>query len=240
METFYLGTHMPNWLERFPFPLFVSRRRLEKRKTLPRADVDWACDSGGFSELSMYGAWQITEREYCKQIKRYVDEIGRLAWAAPMDWMCEPFMLKQTGLTTREHQKRSINNYLSLKQLAPDLPFIPVLQGWTVADYQRHVEMYDKYDVDLATQIVGVGSICRRQATADCTRILHTLYTSGVGQIHAFGIKTAGLRTCASFVRSGDSMSWSMAGRMQGKGNCPQFAMRWYVNVLQNVSPRNF
>ena len=46
--------------------------------------------------------------------------------------MCEPFMLAKTGLTVAEHQARTVANYLELRSLAPELPFVPVLQGWSL------------------------------------------------------------------------------------------------------------
>lgn len=48
---FWLGTHKTGWLERTDVPLFISRRRLVERVTLPRARGPWALDSGGFTEL---------------------------------------------------------------------------------------------------------------------------------------------------------------------------------------------
>ena len=62
--------------------LFVSHRRLAARKTLPRAAAGWALDSGGFSELSLYGRWRTTARHYNAAVRRYDDEIGKLEWAA--------------------------------------------------------------------------------------------------------------------------------------------------------------
>jgi hypothetical protein len=34
-----------------------------------------------------------------------------------MDWMCEPFMLAKTGLSVREHQQRTVTNYLNPRVL---------------------------------------------------------------------------------------------------------------------------
>lgn len=48
---FYLGTHQPQWLGRYDVPMFISRRRLSSRKSLPQARGRWALDSGGFTEL---------------------------------------------------------------------------------------------------------------------------------------------------------------------------------------------
>src|SRR6266536_2188786 len=134
---FLLGTHHPGWLATAAVPLFVSDRRLRAYRRLPRAAANWALDSGGFTELATHGSWEHgpTPAQYVARVRRYARDVGRMAWAAPQDWMCEPFILAKTGLSVAEHQARTIANYLRLRNLAPDLPFVPVLQGWTLADY---------------------------------------------------------------------------------------------------------
>lgn len=132
---FYLGTHMPGWLARLDVPLFVSHVRLRSRVRLPVARTGWALDSGGFTELDKHGAWHTEPAEYIDACRRYLAEIGGLEWAAPMDWMCEPFMVRKTGLSVDRHQALTVENVLHLRQQAPDVPFIPVLQGWTIGDY---------------------------------------------------------------------------------------------------------
>src|SRR5437764_1164840 len=62
--------------------------------------------------------------------------------AAPQDWMCEPFMVSRSGMSVTEHQTRTVASFAELRGLAPDLPFMPVLQGWTVAEYLRCAGMY--------------------------------------------------------------------------------------------------
>jgi hypothetical protein len=80
---------MPSWLlkdELRDIPLFVSHRRLDRYRTLKPAITDWALDSGGFTELSMFGEWRTKPSQYVTAIRRYVDQIGRLQWASPQDW----------------------------------------------------------------------------------------------------------------------------------------------------------
>lgn len=61
----YLGTHETSWLRSAGVPLFISHRRLARlKRTLPVAIAPWALDSGGFSELSLYGGWKTTPSEY--------------------------------------------------------------------------------------------------------------------------------------------------------------------------------
>src|SRR6266511_4128228 len=56
--------------------------------------------------------------------------------------MCEPFMLDRTGRSVADHQAATVDNYCRLRQLAPTLPFIPVLQGWRLGDYLACVDRY--------------------------------------------------------------------------------------------------
>src|SRR5438093_13421298 len=114
----------------------------------------------------MHGRWTITVERYIAEVRRYVECIGNLQWAAAMDYMVEPSILRKTGLTVKEHQRRTIENYLELRAKAPDLPWVPVLQGWSIVEYWEHEEAYRKAGVDLAAlPLVGVGSVCRRQGT---------------------------------------------------------------------------
>jgi len=239
---FYLGTHMPSWLATAEFPLFVSHRRLAGRRTLPRARVGWGLDSGGFTELSMYGAWVTEPAEYVAAVRRYADEVGQLVWAAPRDWMCEPFMLDKTGLSVAEHQRRTTVDYLDLRSRAADLPFVPVLQGWTPDDYLCHADAYNRAGVDLTSlPLVGVGSVCRRQATGEIESLFASLSRLGL-RLHGFGVKMAGLLTGSQWLTSADSMAWSYQGRRvptrcgstrhRNEGNCYAFAASWRRRIL--------
>ena len=235
---FFLGTHEPGWLRRSTVPLFVSRRRLARLRNMPQAVCAWALDSGGFSELSLFSGWQTSARQYVAEVRRYVDEIGSLLWAAPQDWMCEPVMLAKTGLSVEEHQRRSVASVLELRDLAPELPWAPVLQGWRREDYLRCWEMYDAAGVDLGAEpIVGVGSVCRRQHTTEALSIFEALQPL---RLHGFGLKLGGLRQSAHLLTSADSMAWSFAARkrapMCGRAhsscaNCFAWAMSWRASV---------
>jgi len=241
---FFLGTHMPSWFKKTDVPLFVSRRRLFQRKRLPRAKGMWALDSGGFTELNMFGRWTLSAKEYAEEVRRYDSEIGNMAWAAQQDWMCEPFVTKKTGYTTAEHQIFSVNNYLDLREIAPELPIIPVLQGWSVEDYLRHAEMFDSAGVDLARlPTVGVGSVCRRQAMGEAGGILMSLRRAGLRNLHGFGFKVEGLRQWGGLLQSSDSTAWSFAARRRRferscpKGNktcanCLHWDLEWREQVV--------
>lgn len=237
---FYLGTHQPAWLAAdLGVPLLVSHRRLVGRRSLPRASGPWACDSGGFTELSMYGRWRTTEHTYVTALRRYATEIGQLAWCAPMDHMTEAHVLSRTGGTVRSHQQRTVTNYLRLREMAPELPIIPVLQGQSIEDYHRCADSYERHGVDLAAlPLVGVGSVCRRQHTTEVEQILRSLAARGY-RLHAFGAKVLGLGRFADAIASSDSAAWSFRGRYvpgctpshRSESNCQRFALAWHARL---------
>ena len=190
----------------------------------------------------MFGAWNTSPREYVADVIRFSDEVGTLQWAAPQDWMCEPAILAQTGLTVRAHQIRTVENYQALRDLAPDLPIIPVLQGWEYGDYLCHLDDYYNAGIDLRMiPVVGVGSICRRQQTSQAAGIITTLRALGI-RLHGFGVKQGGLARYQLALESADSLAWSYAAR-RGKplegcthtncANCLKYALRWRASLLE-------
>src|SRR4029077_11777918 len=239
--TFYLGTHEPHWLARHNGPLFVSHRRLTRRMRWPVAAERWALDSGGFTELRLHGKWLTTVGDYIAATRRYVREIGHLDFAVAMDWTCEPAIIVRTGLSVREHQRRTVVNFLELRSRAPDLPFAPVLQGWRRGDYERCAALYRANGVDLTREPrVGVGSICTRQGSTEVRDILWSLAMRGFA-LHAFGVKARGLPDCAALLASADSMAWSFQARFEAPlpgcrhqhcSNCIAYAMRWRERLL--------
>jgi hypothetical protein len=276
---FYLGCHQPSWLwseQVWPepagwwqrtgaVPMFVSHRRLAGYKTLRPSRVQWALDSGGFTELQRYGRWRTGPEEYVAAVARYDREIGGLDWAAPQDWMCEPAVISGgragpltfagTHLSVAEHQARTVENFLELRGLWPQFsdsscPFMPVLQGYRVAEYVACAQLYREAGVDLfdpdvldpggeGCGLVGVGSVCRRQDTNEIGQVFRELDALGL-PLHGFGVKGAGLARYSRHLVSADSMAWSRTGRNhvgcradhKTEANCVAYALRWRAGVL--------
>jgi hypothetical protein len=160
--------------------------------------------------------------------------------------MCEPAILDRTGLPLTEHQRRTVANFTELCGLWPTVskapgPFIPVLQGWQLADYEHCEGLYRSASVGLAAYpVVGIGSVCRRQATAEIGELVEAL--SARYRVHAFGVKTLGLRRYGSSLTSADSLAWSYDARrsapMPGHShkscsNCLPYAGRWRRQMLR-------
>jgi hypothetical protein len=170
--------------------------------------------------------------------------------------MCEPLVIAGgrgpagvrfvgTKLSVREHVHRTVENFIELRSLAPDLPFIPVLQGWSQGEYLDCAELYDREGVDLrAEPVVGVGTMCRRQAMIRGPLILRDLASDGY-RLHAFGFKVEGLRQVGAVIASADSTAWSARWRHEPRlpghthqhcNNCPEAALLSYADLVATLA----
>jgi hypothetical protein len=156
-----------------------------------------------------------------------------------------------TGLSVDEHQRRTLENWQELRTLAPEIPWAPVIQGWELIDYMRHAEAYEAAGTRLATlPIVGVGSVCRRQHSAQAESIFRVLWRRGIA-IHGFGLKQKGLARSAQYLASADSLAWSYNGRRNAPlegcphsrsdrppkncANCAPFALEWRARLIETT-----
>ncbi|WP_432098406.1 DUF7221 family queuine tRNA-ribosyltransferase-like protein [Streptomyces sp. WAC 04229] len=153
-------------------------------------------------------------------------------------------MFAGTHLSVAEHQHRTVANFLELPSLAPDLRIVPVLQGRTVPEYERCVELYERAGVDLRREpTVGLGSVCRLQSTREGAAIVTAMAAHGL-RLHGFGFKILGLERVGHLLSSADSAAWSYHARKRPPlpghthKNCANFfdyAMRWRGRVLAAI-----
>lgn len=244
---FYLGTHKGGWLGRLDVPLCVSYRTLARRRRMPRARAPWLLDSGGYTELALYGEWRTPPEVYLARVQRFAAEIGQLAAATVQDWLCIPPLLAKTERTIEEHQRETVQSYYFLRRSDDEIPWLPVVQGYELPEYLRHVEMYRASGVDLATlPLVGVGSIAGRQSTPEAAGIVRALAELGLRlhgfglRLHGFGVQPEGLRTLRPYLASADSMAWSARARRRPPltgcrhascSNCARYALQWRRRV---------
>jgi hypothetical protein len=110
--------------------------------------------------------------------------------------------------------------------------------------HRRHVDAYDRAGIDLAAEpLVGLGSVCRRQATTQIDRIVTTLAGQDL-RLHGFGVKTAGLSRYGWALESADSLAWSYAARREPAlsghrhkncANCLAYALAWRERVARRA-----
>lgn len=59
----------------------------------------------------------------------------------------------RTGLSVWDHQLKTVASYLNLMTLDAELPWMPVLQGFTLDEYLRCADQYGRAGVDLTPGI---------------------------------------------------------------------------------------
>jgi hypothetical protein len=231
---FYIGLHQPSDAKHFR-RAFISVNRLKFRVSV--GCPQWIMDSGAFTEISTYGFYRSSVDEYAQEINRWCFKESGLIAAISQDYMCEPWIVKKTGLSIRQHQTLTIERYDKLLACNPLVEIIPVLQGYEPRNYIRHLHQYG--DRLKLKAYVGVGSICKRNR--DINEILSVLLAIKAERpdlrLHGFGLKLTAL-SCAKVRRllySADSMAWSYSARYTGGQNSWREAATW-LRKIQRIN----
>jgi hypothetical protein len=214
---FYVGIFNLNHAARFD-RCCISVNRLVDRVSWFQCGK-WMMDSGAFTELARHGHYRHSVADYAFEIRRWASRL--LVAAVSQDYMCEPFVLKKTGLTVREHQLRTVRRYERLLEERLPVHIMPVLQGYEPGEYVRHIRDYRGLLPDGSW--VGVGSICKRNSKpAQVLEVLDAVRSERPDlRLHGFGLKISSL-VCPEVLKSlysSDSMAWSFAGRRRGDGS---------------------
>ena len=234
---FFVGLHQPSDAHRVE-SAFISVHRIAKRKASFKVG-DWIMDSGAFSTILKHKGYPNAPEAYAEQIKRWSTN-GNLLAAVTQDYMCEEHMLKLTGMTVEQHQRLTVERYDAIK--ACDLGgvyLMPVLQGYTPAEYVTHLEMYG--DRLQKGAWVGVGSVCKRNSNPSAIEevLLAIKQHRPDLKLHGFGVKTTALGSeiVRSLLSTADSMAWSYSARKQGRdGNSVTEALR-FADKIKHQQP---
>jgi len=139
--------------------------------------------------------------------------------AVTQDFMVEPFVLANNGLTISDHQRLTIHRYDRLTSLleGSGVYLMPVLQGWTSQEYVQH--LHDYGDRLSKNAWVGVGSVCKRQGNSHAiAAILKAILSARPDlRLHGFGVKKTSLQypPVWQMLYSADSAA---AGLSKGRG----------------------
>ena len=232
----YVGLHQPSDAKHFDLA-FISVNRVRGRRK-PVGARAWIMDSGAFTEVATHGRYRTGVEDYAAEINRWAYEGSGLVAAVAQDYMCEPWIIAKTGLSVEEHQRLTIARYDDLLPLVPGVYILPVLQGYTVADYLRHIDMYG--DRLAHGAYVGVGSVCKRNVNVgEIETILLAIKRKRPDlRLHGFGLKATALSSALvrDALHSADSMAWSFAARRQGRNaNDWREAARWANGIARQA-----
>lgn len=216
---FYPGLHQPSDALHFDRCCIHVGRLLSRQKPLGCDEL--LLDSQAFMKLQLYGGYPEPPVAYVAHVHRIAGLVAHVT-AVTEDYMCEPFMLQQTGLTTADHQRLTIERYDAIRaDLRRDITLLPVLQGYHPREYVDHIRQYGRRLKQDAW--VGVGSVCKRNSDPAAIRaVLLAIKAARPDlRLHGFGVKITALAspTVRQLLYSADSMAWSSAARWaDGRG----------------------
>ena len=176
-------------------------------------------DSGAFTSIFNKGRFDSTPEEYAAMVRGF-DGPGAPDVAVSQDLMVESWILDRVGGTVRGHQAQTIERYDAIRLAGTGrIPLMPVLQGWSLDDYRRHLDDYGERIGRGAW--VGMGSVCKRQGDpGEIVRLLAGVLRDRPDlRLHGFGVKRTALRhdEVRALLHSADSMAWSFAARFEGR-----------------------
>lgn len=269
------------------FPAMVSAsafwREKQGRFHIPEIcnlhELDLALDSGGFVSGMLFkqkGRQRGIANVFPWTLSQYVElaaSLGVNFWSQP-DLCVEPELA-----SSREERDYRINATATLleatlrqvyawqnelaKTCAPSTvanmikPPVPIIQGWTVSDYQRSMDLlmqvWSRWQpwLDVPT-LIGVGSVCRRSLSHP-EHGLHAILAGLEGlipsgsRVHLFGVKGSVLSSLKllPWVGSADSMAFDFGARIKArKQGCSntmahrsQEMSAWMLKASQRLRP---
>lgn len=245
----------------------------------PLMEVDFALDSAGFTAMKLWkskgtqpGMAGVFPWQYGQYIE-LANLVGCSWWSQP-DLCCEPeiaesqeevdYRVRATA-TLLEGTLRIVYAWQCelVKDWSADVaanmvrPPVPVLQGWSVDDYLRSLDLllnvWERWQPWIAPpKLIGVGSVCRR----NLHHPTHGLYAILAGlerhlpsgsRLHLFGVKGACLSTLKMLdcVASADSMAYDVSARIKAHQSGESNTManrthemtRWMTAAAERLKP---
>ena len=237
MKRFYFTTH-PGDLMRSRLPkgcavmLVASAHWDEKRRRFkirrpPAGHVGHVCiDSGGFNAARRWGTypWSLEEYvDFCLAIGEEAD----LDFVACMDYACEPGVERSVHATNKARIDATHQNELEALERFPALPWLPVIQGDTIAE--REYDLARRQALGIAPKTyAGIGSICGRSIPSAARTVLFLASQLPGVSFHGFGMNVRVLDNEAAWphVRSWDSYAWTWPRGQLGVDRPEEYVQR--------------
>lgn len=191
-------------------------------------------DSGGFSFFYKSGDYEF-------KLYQYVNLAYELEpdYVAVMDYPCEPEVSRKKYKTNIERIHQTLDNALKLVDLAPELPWVMVVQGYTPAEYLWCLDLIKERE--LVTKTMAIGSLCVRKKIGEAWKVIKLVKAELPGwvRLHGFGVDLRFLRNRNIFhaLYSTDTAAWKMNNRAHWE---PDWKPKGWMPKNQQDKLKNF
>lgn len=203
-----------------------ERGRFRVRR--PPADhvASMCVDSGGFTAARRWGKYPWSVAQYTDFIREVCRDTP-LDFCAIMDYACEPGVDRSILDTNLARIRATIANEIACRETAPELPWLPVLQGDSLEE--RTFDLSQRRAAGLLpTDYAGIGSVCGRGVSG--ARRVVKFYADRLPGVrfHGFGMHVQALDdpAVAAVMRSWDSYSWNWGKGRKGVDRPPEYLRR--------------
>lgn len=158
--------------------------------------------------LNRYGDYPFSTEQYMNLVC-----ILRPHYYATLDYPCEPEISRRLGMmTNKERIKATVRNARLALDAHPMLGncsrCVPVIQGYTLDEYKRCIELHA--DAGTLEDYMAVGSMCRRISNKELHELIPGIAEyarqGNVTRLHFFGLKLSpNLSDLKEFIYSRDS-----------------------------------
>jgi len=181
-----------------------SPTRLKFSNAIKRLFVD----SGGYSMFTKFSQYPYTIEEYINLVNSWRD-LYPVSEVAIMDYPCEPHLNREVFETNIERIDQTVTNALDCIDYDSSIPWVPVIQGYTMSEYRYCWERYQEFD--LRARLWAIGSICTRKKTGGIRAIVTRIKRLVKQPLHAFGITLPSIEHPEIFfsLESSDSAAWN-------------------------------
>lgn len=183
---------------------------------------DWFIDCGGAPDsIKANGGHQSSIQDYLDYLRdppmKYGSDPDRvnIERFALRDWPVEPQVRDELDLTVEELQQKTLEDHIRVLDAVEhdsrvDAQPVAVLQGWEPDDYLRCLDMFR--DHGLVTDVIGLGSVCRRGGLDDIQDVAHRVRRNLPPRVdlHGFGLKQTAVEQpqALTVFDSVDSAAW--------------------------------
>lgn len=186
-----------------------DRRRFRIRRPPAEHIASLCVDGGGFTAARRWGTYPWSPEQYADFIRAVARDVP-LDFCAVLDYACERGVDRSVLATNRERIEVGLENERACREAAPDLPWLPVLQGDSLEERAYDLALRRREDL-VPAEYAGVGSVCGRGAKGAREAITWLRGQLPRVQFHGFGLHVHALRDPVVYdaLRSWDSYSWT-------------------------------
>lgn len=183
-------------------------------------------DSGGFTFFKRWAEYPFSIETYV-EFANQVRNNHSLEVVAILDYPCEENTVRSERLGSNlQRIEATVENAVGCYEADSSLPWIPVIQGYTLPEYLHCWDLYRERGIK--ADYWAIGSVCARKKVGGIRNILTSLKRETQKELHAFGLALIFIRDPQIWYSlfSSDSRAWSFMSYRDKGGDFQRYKIK--------------